>query len=116
MAHCFTGSAPELEACLAAGLHVGITGWLTDDRPGRGGPDLAALLPSIPADRLMIETDCPYITPRSVSPAKARPQRNEPALLPHVLLAVAAARGEAPEVTAAHSTATARAFFGLPAE
>lgn len=116
VAHCFVGSAQELADFLSAGLHIGITGWLTDERPGRGGAELAALLPSIPADRLMIETDCPYITPRSITPAKARPQRNEPALLPHVLAAVAAARGEDPGTTAASTTATARAFFGLPAE
>ena len=61
----------------------------------------------------MIETDAPYLTPRSIAPSKARPQRNEPALLPHVLAAVAAARGEAPEQTAVQTTANARAFFGL---
>lgn len=64
-------------------------------------------------DRLMIETDCPYLTPRSITPSKARPQRNEPALLPHVLAAVAAARGEEPERTAALTTANAAAFFGI---
>lgn len=62
----------------------------------------------------MIETDCPYLTPRSITPSKARPQRNEPALLPHVLRAVAAARGEAEEHTAAVTTANAAAFFRLP--
>ena len=76
-------------------------------------------LPSVPLlcnadDRLLIETDCPYLTPRSITPSKARPQRNEPALLPHVLAAVAAARGETPERTAQLTTANARALFRLP--
>jgi TatD DNase family protein len=61
----------------------------------------------------MIETDCPYLTPRSIGPSKARPQRNEPALLTHVLAAVAAARGEQPEETARQTTANARLFFRI---
>ena len=64
----------------------------------------------------MIETDCPYLTPRTIGPSKARPQRNEPALLPHVLAAVARARSEPPERTAQITSANARVFFGLPAD
>jgi TatD DNase family protein len=52
--------------------------------------------------------------PRSIQPSKARPNRNEPALLPHVLKAVAAARGQTEAEVAAQTTATARKFFGLP--
>jgi TatD DNase family protein len=62
-------------------------------------------------DRLMIETDAPFLVPRDIRP---RPSRNEPAFLPHVLRAVAAARGLPPEEVARATTATARAFFGLP--
>lgn len=62
--HCFTGSRAELEAFLGMGLHIGITGWVADDRPERGGAQLAALLPLVPDDRLFIETDCPYLTDR----------------------------------------------------
>lgn len=58
---------------------------ICDERPERGGAELASLLPSIPKDRLMIETDAPYLVPRTIKPNKARPGRNEPALLPHVL-------------------------------
>ena len=112
--HCFTGSADELRECVALGLHIGITGWVCDDRPERGGAELAALLPSIPPGRLMIETDAPYLVPRTLKPAKARPHRNEPALLPHVLKAVAASLGR-PEADVARETSrTAVAFFGLP--
>ncbi|KAL4427778.1 hypothetical protein ABPG75_001867 [Micractinium tetrahymenae] len=113
MVHCFTGSRAELEAFLGMGLHIGITGWVADDRPERGGAQLAALLPLVPDDRLFIETDCPYLTPRSITPSKSRPQRNEPALLPHVLAAVAAARGQSPEHVARVTTENARRFFRL---
>lgn len=70
-------------------------------------------LPCLAADRLLIETDCPYLTPRTIKPTKVRPQRCEPALLPHVLAAVAAARGESVEHTAAVTTANARRLFRL---
>lgn len=69
--------------------------------------------PVCAAERLLIETDCPYLTPRTIQPSKARPQRCEPALLPHVLAAVAAARGETVEQTAAITTANARRLFRL---
>jgi TatD DNase family protein len=62
----------------------------------------------------MIETDAPYLVPRSIQPSKARPNRNEPALLPHVLTAVAAAMGQSEEEVAKRTTAVAKAFFRLP--
>ncbi|KAG2499368.1 hypothetical protein HYH03_002943 [Edaphochlamys debaryana] len=111
--HCFTGSRAELDLFLGLGLYIGITGWICDDRPERGGADLAALLPYIPRDRLMIETDAPYLVPRSIKPSKARPGRNEPALLPHVLQAAADALGTTPEELGASTTAVACKVFGL---
>jgi TatD DNase family protein len=107
--HCFTGTRAALEAYLSLDLHVGITGWICDERRGR---DLAALAPAIPAARLMIETDAPYLLPRNM-PSPPRDRRNEPAFLPHVLRALAAARGEDPAVTGAATTVTAREFFRL---
>ena len=85
-----------------------------DDRPERAGTELAKLLPMIPKDRLMIETDAPYLVPRNIKPAKARPRRNEPALLPSVLLAVADALCEDPESVSQRTTANAIDFFNLP--
>jgi TatD DNase family protein len=114
--HCFTGNGQELRECLELGLHIGITGWVCDERPERGGAELASLLPTIPPDRLMIETDAPYLTPRTIQPAKARPHRNEPALLPYVLETVAAALGEEPEAVARRTSGVAAQFFGIPAE
>ena len=65
--HCFTGGRAELEGALALGLHIGVTGWVCDERPDRGGAALAALLPLIPDDRLLLETDGPYLTPRTIT-------------------------------------------------
>lgn len=105
--HCFTGTAAELEAYLALDLHVGITGWICDDRRGAG---LRALMAKIPADRLMIETDAPFLSPPA---AKAPGRRNEPAFLTHVLDAVARGAGRPSEQVAAETTRTAALFFGL---
>lgn len=111
--HCFTGNREELEAALALGLHIGVTGWVCDERPERGAAALVALLPAIPDDRLMVETDAPYLVPRSLGPNKSRPSRNEPALLPAVVAAVAAARGQDPAHVAALTTANAKRLFGI---
>jgi TatD DNase family protein len=108
--HCFTGTRAEMEAYLALDLHVGITGWICDERRG---VHLRELVPAIPGARLMIETDAPYLLPRDM-PSLPKDRRNEPAFLPYVLAAVARARGESPAATEATTTATARAFFGLP--
>ena len=110
VAHCFTGEANELEDCLRMGLCIGITGWICDERRGA---HLLPLMRRIPADKLMIETDGPYLLPRDLKPKPAS-RRNEPAYLPHIAATVARARGESVEQLAAATTATARLFFRLP--
>ena len=70
--------------------HIGITGWICDERRGQ---HLRELVRCIPADRLMIETDAPYLLPRTLTP-KPSHRRNEPMYLPHILETVAACRGE----------------------
>ncbi len=109
--HCFTGTREEMTDYLDAGWYIGITGWLCDERRGT---HLRELVRDIPADRLMIETDAPYLLPRSVRPQPSH-RRNEPMYLRHIVEELARDRGEDVEVTAAATTATARAFFGLPA-
>lgn len=109
VAHCFTGGAAELEAYLALGLHVGITGWICDERRGR---HLHELVARIPADRLLLETDGPYLLPRDLRP-HPRTRRNEPCYLAHIARTVAAARGEPAARLARSSTQAARALFGL---
>ncbi|QQA75744.1 3'-5' ssDNA/RNA exonuclease TatD [Pectobacterium parmentieri] len=88
--HCFTGNRQELDACLAVGLTIGITGWVCDERRGL---ELRALLPYIPADRLLVETDAPYLLPRDLRPKPAF-RRNEPCYLPHIIRQIAEWRGE----------------------
>ena len=109
VAHCFTGDKRELFDYLDLDFHIGITGWICDERRGE---HLRALVREIPADRLLLETDCPYLLPRTLSPKPAH-RRNEPMYLKHICEEVVRDRGEAPEVTAAATTAAARAFFGI---
>lgn len=108
--HCFTGERDSLYAYLDLDLHIGITGWICDERRGT---HLHPLMRDIPDGRLMLESDAPYLLPRSLRP-KPKSGHNEPAYLGEVLREVARHRGESPEALAAHSTAAARAFFGLP--
>jgi TatD DNase family protein len=110
VAHCFTGSQDELTAYLEMDLAIGITGWICDERRGA---HLLALMSEIPADRLLLETDGPYLLPRDL-PSKPESRRNEPGFLPHIAATVARARGEAVETLAESSTAAARKLFGLP--
>jgi TatD DNase family protein len=112
VAHCFTGQAPELEDCLAYGLHIGITGWICDERRGR---HLQQLVAQIPLDRLLVETDAPYLLPRNLEP-KPRTRRNEPRYLPHIVAEIARHRGESFATVAEATTRNARALFGWHAE
>ena len=105
--HCFTDTRRALFDCLDLDLYIGITGWLCDERRGRG---LQQLVAEIPAERLMIETDSPYLTPRDLD---CRSKRNEPANLPHIAAAVASYRSETLAAVAASTSANARQFFDL---
>ncbi|SCW63204.1 TatD DNase family protein [Paenibacillus tianmuensis] len=107
--HCFTGSASELKTYLDMGLYIGITGWICDERRGK---HLRELVRRIPLDRLMIETDAPFLTPRDL-PVKPADGRNEPAFLPHILQAVSICTGKSAEEVAEATTQTARHVFGL---
>ena len=111
VAHCFTGGRAELEDYLALDLYIGVTGWVSDERRGKS---LREAVPHIPADRLMLETDAPYLLPRDLEP-RPDSRRNEPSFLPHVARAVADLRGEPLERFAAQTTRNAIRFFGLDA-
>ncbi len=108
--HCFTGDRDSLFNYLDLDLHIGITGWLCDSR--RGGP-LRELVRHIPLDRLMLETDAPYLVPRNMAPKPAG-NRNEPAFLPWILREIARHRPEPEAVIAAATTQTAAGFFRIP--
>lgn len=111
VAHCFTGDAAALAEYLDMGLWIGITGWICDERRGR---ELYEAVSAIPDDRLMIETDAPYLMPRTLQP-KPKTRRNEPAFLAEVLRVVAAARGQTEAHVASITTANAIRFFDLSA-
>ncbi len=108
--HCFTGTREELFDYLDQDWSVGITGWLCDERRGL---HLRELVKNIPGNRLMIETDAPYLLPRTVKPQPSH-RRNEPMYLAHIVEELARDRGEAVADVAAATTAAAIAFFRLP--
>jgi len=107
--HCFTDSRTALEDYLALDVYIGITGWVCDERRGADLYDIVSL---IPGDRLLIETDCPYLMPRTIRP-KPKTRRNEPANLPWVVASVAAARGQSVEEIADLTHTNATRLFGL---
>lgn len=109
VAHCFTGEGESLRQYLAMDLYIGITGWICDERRGMHLQDIASIIPD---DRLMIETDAPYLLPRTLEP-KPRSRRNEPAFLTEVLRVVAEARGQSREHVARITTDNAMSFFDL---
>lgn len=102
--HCFSGDAAMASACVDLGLHVGITGVITFGK----ADSLRAVARAVPAERLLIETDCPWLAPE---PRRGR--RNEPAYVRHVLSALAGTLGRTPDEVAEVTTANARRLFGL---
>lgn len=109
VAHCFTGTGEDLQKCLDLDLYIGITGWICDERRGT---HLRELVSRIPANRLMIETDAPYLMPRDLRPRPSS-RRNEPRHLPHILHAVASAAGRDATTVARETSANARRFFAI---
>ncbi len=109
VSHCFTGDRDALQDCLSMGLYIGITGWICDERRGE---ILKEIVVDIPLDRLMIETDAPYLLPRTLKP-KPKTRRNEPAYLTEVLRVVAEAMQESEATIAQATTANAERFFRL---
>lgn len=105
--HCFSGTGRELEAYLEIGLHIGITGILTVK--GRGAA-LRELAPGIPADRLLIETDAPYLVP---TPERNKFRRNEPAFVRSVLSTLSEVRGEEPEKLASQTYENTCRLYGI---
>lgn len=110
VAHCFTGEGESLREYVAMGLYIGITGWICDERRGQHLHDIVSVIPD---DKLMIETDAPYLLPRTVRP-KPKTRRNEPMYLPEVVSVVAAARGQTEAHVAKITTENAVRFFALP--
>ena len=109
VAHCFTGNEEELLVYLEMGLYIGITGWICDERRGS---HLKEIIGHIPLERLLLETDAPYLSPRSLRP-RPKSRRNEPKYLPEVLRVVAETMGQDLETIAKHTTRNAEHFFSI---
>ena len=107
--HCFTGTKEELFDYLDIDLYIGITGWICDERRGYS---LHPLIKEIPNNRLMLETDAPYLMPRNIIP-KPDSRRNEPENLPYVLKKVSECLDKSPESVAKQTSINARDFFAL---
>jgi TatD DNase family protein len=110
VAHCFTGGVAEMQACLDMGLYIGITGWICDERRGQ---ELQAAVAELPLDRVLIETDAPYLMPRDL-PEKLAARRNEPLVLPHVLESLAHYMQCDVTELAAAATHNTEKLFALP--
>lgn len=110
VAHCFTGEHESLREYLALGLYIGVTGWICDERRGKHLHDIVSIIPD---DKLLIETDAPYLLPRTLQP-RPKTRRNEPAYLAEVMRVVAEARGQSLDHVAQITTENAVRFFSLP--
>lgn len=107
--HCFTGEKHELYDYLDLDMYIGITGWACDERRGS---HLLELLHDIPADRLLLETDAPYLLPRTLRP-RPKSRRNEPAYLTEVVRVLALTTGRSVNEISHQTTENARRLFKL---
>ena len=113
VAHCFTGGPAEAESYLELGLYIGITGWVLDERRNH---DLLEAIPLLPLDRVLLETDSPYLLPRHPDVKPHRKRRNEPEFLPYVARSLAAWMCVDPEELVAAARHNTRTLFGWPAQ
>lgn len=107
--HCFTGHGEALAAYLDLDCHIGITGWVCDERRGQ---HLLPLIKTIPLSRLLIETDAPYLLPRTLKP-KPKNRRCEPKHLVEVCRFIAETLQVTPESIADQTFDNANRFFGI---
>lgn len=108
LVHCFTQGIAALEAYQALDAYIGISGWVCDERRGA---ELQQAVPYIQKDRLLLETDAPYLLPRSLKP-RPKSRVNEPQWLPHIAETVASLRGVAVGELATETTENAKRLFG----
>lgn len=110
VAHCFTEGREALAQYIALDLHIGVTGWLCDPRRGDA---LRQAVGAIPLDRLLIETDAPYLLPKDLT-EKPRSRRNEPCYLRHILQRLAELRPEPIDELALATQMNSERLFSLP--
>ncbi len=107
VAHCFTGDTRQLQGYLDMGLYIGITGWLCDPKRGTA---LREALEFLPMDRLLLETDAPFLVPKNL-PGKVR--LNEPKYLPHIAAEVANVKALSLAEVAVASWQNSQDLFGI---
>lgn len=107
--HCFTGTAEEVKEYVELGFYIGITGWICDERRGK---ELQKAIKHIPLDRLMVETDSPFLTPRDLKP-RPKDGRNEPAFLPHIVSSISKYMGVSEVEVISHAIKNTQDFFSL---
>lgn len=105
--HCFTDSKAALLDYLDLDCHIGITGWICDERRGL---ELQQLVSYIPEHRLMVETDAPYLLPRDL-PKNPASRINEPAYLPHIVNSIARHQRKEADQLATECLKTSQLFF-----
>ena len=102
--HSFTGTAETAAECVELGLYISFAGMVTFKK----SHDLRAVAAAVPPDRILVETDSPYLSPHPL-----RGKRNEPANVMHTAACLAEVRGQSADAFAAQTTANARALFQL---
>lgn len=107
--HCFTGDSEQLKTCVDHGMYVGITGWVCDERRGALLQEAVKILP---LDRLLLETDAPYLTPRNIRP-KPKSSRNEPSYLPFIVKKIVELTGYSEEEVITQSRLNTKKAFQL---
>ena len=107
--HCFTGNSDELDGFIAQDFYIGITGWICDERRN---DELRRIVDRIPLDRLLVETDAPYLLPRNLSKVVAN-RRNEPGHLKFIIAEVARCRRCPEDVIRDATVENACRLFGI---
>ncbi len=107
--HCFTGTKEEAENYLSLGCYIGITGWICDERRGKS---LQEAVKIIPPEKMMIETDAPFLIPRNL-PKKPKSNKNKPKYLPHILKTIAEYKNMNIEDLGNSVTKTTKKFFNI---
>ena len=110
VAHCFTGTRGEVNDYMLLDMYVGVTGWICDERRGQG---LQQAVKHIALDRIMLETDAPYLLPRDMQQKPSVKNRNEPCFMPHIASAVAEHMRLDEELLISSALENSQTFFGI---
>jgi len=108
--HCFTDSVEELSDYLSLDFYIGVTGWICDERRGQS---LQQAVKNIPLNRVMLETDAPYLLPRDLMQKPVEKNRNEPCYLPHIAKSVSRHMGVEEEKLVSSCYENTCHFFGI---